>query len=146
MFEKLLAMLARSDTAPLPPEDARLALAALLVRLARSDGDYAPSEAARIDSVLARRYGLDALAATALRTAAEGLEAEAPDTVRFTREIKDHVPHEHREGVLEALWSVVLADGHRDDAENAQMRLLAGLLGVTDRDSALARQRAGRQG
>lgn len=146
MFEKLLALLARPDTTPLPPADSRLALAALLVRLARSDGDYAMSEAARIDAVLARRYGLPAQVARALRAEAEVLEAEAPDTVRFTREIKDHVPHEDREGVLEALWSVVLADGRRDDEENAQMRLMASLLGVTDRDSALARQRAERQG
>ena len=43
---------------------------------------------------------------------------------------------------LRALWQVVLADGARDAEEDALMRLLASLLGVNDRDSALARQRA----
>jgi len=145
MFEKLLALLARPDTTPLPAADARLALAALMVRMARSDGDYAPVEIAAIEAALARRYGLDRAAAHALRTEADALEAEAPDTVRFTREIKDHVPHDERLAVVEALWSVVLADGRRDDEENAQMRLMASLLGVSDRDSALARQRAGQR-
>ena len=49
--------------------------------------------------------------------------------------------YEDRSGVSEALWSVVLADGVREDEENALLRLAASLLGVNDRDSALARQR-----
>ena len=43
------------------------------------------------------------------------------------------------------MWSVVLADGERADSENALMRLTASLLGVTDQDSALARQKADRR-
>ncbi len=43
---------------------------------------------------------------------------------------------------MRALWQVVLADGERDHEEDALMRLLASLLGVNDRDSAIARQRA----
>ena len=69
------------------------------------------------------------------------MEAEAPDTVRFTRAIKDAVPYEDRESVIEALWAVVLADGIRDHEEDAQLRLVANLLGVNDRDSNIARQR-----
>jgi uncharacterized tellurite resistance protein B-like protein len=42
--------------------------------------------------------------------------------------------------VVRDLWAVVLADGTRDAEENSMMRLLANLLGVNDRDSALARQ------
>ena len=41
-----------------------------------------------------------------------------------------------------ALWQVVLADGERDHEEDALMRLLASLLGVNDRDSAIARKEA----
>jgi uncharacterized tellurite resistance protein B-like protein len=43
--------------------------------------------------------------------------------------------------VVEALWDVALADGIRDAQEEALIRLAANLLGVNDRDSALARQR-----
>lgn len=141
MFADLLRRLTSPDPAPLPEPDMRLALAALLVRLARSDGDYAAIERDQIDAVLAQRHGLDIAAAQALRAEAETLEAEAPDTVRFTRAIKDAVPLEERTSVLEAMWSVVLADGDRDHDEDALMRLVANLLGINDRDSALARQR-----
>lgn len=146
MIGDLLKSLMAPETPRLPEPDVRLALAALLVRLARSDGDYADEEIARIDKVLAKRHDLTPFEASKLRTEAEELEAQAPDTVRFTRAIKDGVDYEDRQGVIEALWDVVLADGVRDEEENSLMRLAANLLGVSDRDSALARQRVEARG
>lgn len=141
MFGDLLKRLTAPAPAQLPDPDSRLATAALLVRIARSDGDYAASEVARIDRILAQRHGLSPFEAAKMRAEAEALEAQAPDTVRFTRAIKDGVPYEERIGVIEALWGVVLADGARDPEEDSLLRLAANLLGVNDRDSALARQR-----
>ncbi|WP_439118796.1 TerB family tellurite resistance protein [Marivita sp.] len=141
MFADFLKRLTAPDPAQLPDADARLALTALLVRVARTDGDYDESEKTRIDRIAASRYGLSPFEATKLRSDAEGLEAEAPDTVRFTSAIKAAVPYEDRIAVIEALWQVVLADGVREAEEDALLRLVAKLLGVNDRDSALARQR-----
>ncbi len=141
MFEQLLRRLLSPAPDNLPAPDARLALAALLVRLARTDDHYDAAEVARIDAVLRSRFGLGPFEATRLRGEAEILEEEAPDTVRFTRAIKDHVPYEERIGVIEALWEVALADGRRDVDEDGLMRLVAPMLGVEDADSALARQR-----
>ncbi|MGX9350744.1 tellurite resistance TerB family protein [Shimia sp. W99] len=141
MFADLLKRLTAPAPAPLDDGDARLALTALLVRIARTDGDYAQEEATQIEDVTARRYGLSATEAATLRQQGETLEAEAPDTVRFTRAIKDAVPLDERIAVIEAMWQVVLADGLRDAEEDALVRLAANLLGINDRDSALARQR-----
>jgi uncharacterized tellurite resistance protein B-like protein len=141
MFGDFLRRLTAPDPAPLPDGDARLALGALLVRVAKTDGDYSDDEVRRIERILGGRYALSPFEATRLRRDAEALETEAPDTVRFTRAIKDAVPYEDRMGVIEALWDVVLADGERDDHEDALLRLVAPMLGVNDRDSNLARQR-----
>jgi len=147
MFEALLRSLTGTATpAPLAEPDARLALAALLVRAARVNGDYADSQIRCIDQVLARRYGLDDAAARHLRGQAEVLESEAPDTVRFTRAIKAATGYEDRAREVEALWAVILADGVRDHEESGLMRQVADLLGISDRDSALARQRVERDG
>ena len=143
MFESLLNRLTRPDPEPLPDADARLALTALLVRVARSDGVFDDAERDRIDRIAAARYGLSPFEASKLRGEAERLEAQAPDTVRFTRAIKDAVPYDDRIAVIEALWQVALADGERDASEDSLLRLVASLLGVNDRDSALARQRMG---
>ncbi|PVA11301.1 hypothetical protein DC366_06060 [Pelagivirga sediminicola] len=141
MIADIFKRLTGSDAEPLTETDARLALSALLVRAACTDGDYAPAEIKRIDRILSTRYGLDAAAASDLRREGEQAEAQAPDTVRFTRAIKDAVPYEDRTKVVEALWQVVLADGERADPENALLRMTASLLGVNDVDSAAARQR-----
>jgi uncharacterized tellurite resistance protein B-like protein len=141
MIGDLLRRLTAPEPEPLPFDDARLALAALLVRIARADHDYAQIERDLIDRLLAHRYGLSPFEAAALRDRAEALEAEAPDTVRFTRAIKDAVPYDDRVGVIEAMWFIVLADGARDQEEDALLRLVAPMLGVNDRDSNLARRR-----
>ncbi|PRY23741.1 putative tellurite resistance protein B-like protein [Aliiruegeria haliotis] len=146
MFADLLKRLTQSEPEQLPDPDARLALTALLVRIARSDENYSPEEVARIDRIIARRYALSPFETAHLRTQAEKFEAEAPDTVRFTRAIKDAVPYDDRTGVIEALWGVVLADGVRDEEEDALVRLVSNLLGVNDRDSALCRQRVEAEG
>lgn len=146
MFGEFLKRLTAPDPARLPDPDARLALAALLVRIARSDGVYDTSEQQLIARILSERYGLDETATTALHSDAETLEDEAPDTVRFTRAIKATVEYADRAAVVEALWAVVLADGRRDHHEDAMLRLTANLLGVNDRDSALARQRVEARG
>jgi len=128
------------DPTPLAPEDSRLALAAVMVRLARSDAQYSAPEMRRIDRVLAERYRLAPADAQALRGEAETAEAGAPDTVQFTRLIKEAVPYDDRVGVIEALWRVAAAEGLNAD-ERGFLRLVANLIGVTDQDSGLARQR-----
>lgn len=140
MFGDLIRRLTAPEPATLPDEDARLALAALLVRVAKADGHFDAEEVARIDRILAARHGMSPFEAAKLRGEAEALEAEAPDTVRFTRAIKDAVPYEDRAGVIAALWQVVLADGVRDHEEDALLRLVAPMLGVNDRDSNLIRK------
>ena len=141
MFAEFLQRLTAPEPAPLPDEDARLALTALLVRIAKSDGDYAASEQVQIDAAISKRFGLSPFEMSKLRGDAEVLETEAPDTVRFTRAIKDAVPYAERLGVIEALWSVVLADGKRTSEENALMRMVANFLGIEDMDSHMARKR-----
>ena len=146
MFGELLRRMTAPAPEPLSGDESHLALAALLVRIARADGHYAAPEKTRIDKLLTGRYALGPFEAAKLRQDAEVLEEEAPDTVRFTRAIKDAVPYEERAEVIEALWEIALADGERDHEEDAMMRLVAPMLGVNDRDSALARQRVERRG
>lgn len=142
MLKTLLDLFAAPDArADLRPEDAPTALATLLVRIARADDHYDAAEKTMIASVMRDRYGLNDADLAALIDTAETLEAQAPDTVRFTKIIKDAVPYEDRTSVVEAFWRVALADGERDFEEEGFLRLVVNLLGVNDRDSGLARQK-----
>lgn len=144
MFRNLLARLFTEESVaqPLASDDADIAVAALLVRVARADDHYSHREKMRIEEVLAHHQGLSPVEAAERRAVAEMIEAEAPDTVRFTRLIKDRVSLEDRAGIIGAMWDIAHADDRRSATEDATIRLVAGLLGVTDRDSAIQRQRA----
>ena len=142
MFRSLLPRLLGDD----PPEttlshdDAEVAIAALMVRIARADNHYGKDERSHIDALLARRRNLSAADAADRRAAAEMIEAEAPDTVRFTRAIKDRIALEERAEIIGALWEIALANGTRSADEDAMIRLVASLLGVSDVESAQQRQ------
>ena len=112
--------------------------------MARTDGLYAAEEVEHIDRILAARHALGPFEVARLRSDAEGLENEAPDTVRFTRALKAATALEDRAALLEAMWSVALADGLRDAEEDRLLRMVASLLGLTDVESGIARQRAER--
>lgn len=143
MFRSLLPRLL-GDTPPetaLSHDDAEVAIAALLVRIARADNHYGSDERRHIDALLARRHGLSGADAADRRAAAEMIEAEAPDTVRFTRAIKDRIPLEERAEVIGAMWEIALSDGTRSADEDAAIRLAANLLGVSDVESAQMRQK-----
>lgn len=122
--------------------DPPVAMAVLQIRLARADGHYGTEERALIHAELMRLCSLAEEEATQTLETADTLEAKAGDNVRFTKILKDAVDYEHRFGLVESLWKIALADGHRDFEEDGFMRLIANLLGVNDRDSALARQAA----
>ena len=142
MFQSLIDLFSSSDeSVDLNPNDAQAALAAILVRIARADDNYAAEEQQMITNVLKTRYLLSDADARNLKENAEALEEQAPDTVRFTKIVKNAVPYEDRIGVVEALWRVALADGSRDYEEDGFIRLVVKLLGVNDRDCGLARQK-----
>lgn len=143
MFRNLLSRLFSDghSGASLSTPDAEVAIAALLVRIARSDDRYSDVEKARIEQVIMRRRGISHADAADRRAVAEMIEAEAPDTVRFTRTIKERIAIDDRHNVIAALWEVAYADGARGADEESMVRLVAGLLGIADRDSALVRQR-----
>lgn len=142
MFRNLLSRLftTEPDAPSLSHSDAEMAVAALMIRVARADDCYTASERRRVEAILSRRGGSAADSAAERRAAAEMIEAEAPDTVGLTRTIKARVPLEERQQIIGALWDIALTDGTRSPEEEAIIRLVSGLLGVADRDSALARQ------
>jgi uncharacterized tellurite resistance protein B-like protein len=127
--------------AELQPEDARLAIASVLVMAARADDHYETAEEAMIDRTLMARFKLSPAEAKGLREQGEEAEAEAIDIYQFTRAIKGAIPHDDRLAIVEELWRVILADGVRDPHEDSLMRQIVDRLGLSPMDSALARQK-----
>lgn len=142
MFNALIARLkGQAPGKPLPALDVRLAVAALLVRLAKADEHYAFEEIARIDTLLARAHGLNQVEAARLRADAERIEAAAPETELFVAEVKAHTPYADRAVLYDALWEVGLADRTLRPEEKAMLAELAAALGITATDIVATAQR-----
>ncbi|MEQ1781538.1 MAG: TerB family tellurite resistance protein [Hyphomonadaceae bacterium] len=137
----LRRLMLSTEHADLQPEDARLAIASVLVMAARADGAYEAAEVTEIDRALMARFKLTADQARGLREEGEAAEAEAIDIFQFSRAIKAAVPLEDRVGIIEELWRVILTDGMRDPLEDSLMRQMADRLGLSPMESALARQK-----
>lgn len=141
LFGKLTALFEAPDTKVADGRDpVAVAMAALMVRLARADGDFDDDERAQVAAALDERFGDGA----ALLAAGEAAEENAIDHQQFTRLVKSAYEPEERGALLEDLWAVVLSDGERDDGENALMRQFGSLLHVSDQEVAKARRRVER--
>lgn len=127
---------------PLPEPDAKLALGALMVRVAKSDHDYKVEEISLIDRLLAQMNALGPIEAAKMRALCEKIEAEAPTTRKFALLIRETVSFEARIDAHEALWQVMLADGVRRDEEDSIVAQVREALGLTLEDCEAAHSRA----
>lgn len=119
----------------------QVAAVALAVEAALMDHDFADVERKTISAHVQSVFGLTETEADEMIDEAEQLVNESGQLYRFTRVINDHMEPEQRIDLVEIMWDVAYADGHLDAYEAALMRRITGLIHVSDRDSAHARQK-----
>jgi len=118
------------------------AVAVLLVEAARMDSTFGMDERKVIETLLAQRFRLSAPEVAALLARAETTVADTTQYFPFTHHINQQMTEAEKSEVIEMLWRVAYADGELDPHEDALIRQIAGLIHVTDRERAFARQRA----
>ncbi|MGX9350743.1 tellurite resistance TerB family protein [Shimia sp. W99] len=139
MWDALLTRLrGKPKPTALPEPDEKLALGALLVRVAKSDNHYDADEIGEIDRILAGTFGLNPIQAAKMRATCEKLEAAAPGTPDFALLIRQNVDYPHRLEMVQALWRVIMADGDHVPAEDASLHEIEAMLGIKPEDSPVA--------
>ncbi|MEP5154708.1 TerB family tellurite resistance protein [Planktotalea sp.] len=146
IFERLGRLFAAlpkgSDVKPLPDSDVPHAIGTLLVRVARSDKQYAVQEIGKIERALAKFQGISAAEAATLRAECEQLEASAPDTSGFAVLLCAGVDYDDRLSMIDALWEVAYADGTLREEETETIKATQTHLGITREDSETAQTKA----
>ncbi len=143
MFDALKALFGK----PRQPErhfgddDARLALAALLVHCTNVDGTVSAAEDGKLKEVLSRSFKLRDEDLRLLLSDAVNAEREAVDLYRFTSVLKRGMSEADRVRVVEDLWEIVYADGRSHEFEENLVWRVAELLGVNRQDR-IAKKRA----
>ncbi len=118
-----------------------LAAAALLVEAAHLDESYDEVERHAVVNVLKQEFELNDEECETLIEQAEAAQHEATDLYRFIRKFDSNFGHEERLRLIEMLWHVVYADGELHPYERNLIQRISGMLHVTDRERADARQR-----
>ena len=95
-----------------------LALSAIFIRIAKLDGSFDSSERKKIKELVMSRFELDEEETEKVLNLAVNLEGQSNDNIQFTKIIKETIAYE----------------------EDGFMRLFCNLLGLSDKDNALARQ------
>jgi uncharacterized tellurite resistance protein B-like protein len=144
MIDRLLDLLAgRGEwTSEKPVNDLPLAVAALLVELARMDDKADAGERRTIEQLLARMFSLDPNGAQSLVERADQEMRRSAQYFPFTQQICRHASAEMRVQIIEMLWTVAYSDGALNPDEDALIRQVAGLIQVSDWERGAARKRA----
>jgi uncharacterized tellurite resistance protein B-like protein len=115
-------------------ERVQVAICALLLEVAHSDGHYQAVEARVVHDLLADKFKMSAAAIAELVDYAHGKRDQSLDLFQFAREINEHFSREEKLDVMEGLWRVIYADGKLDKYEDALARQLAQLLRLSHKD------------
>lgn len=129
-LEKQLAPPPGTLRAPLPQQELRVAAAALLVEMSRSDFDEGEVELDLARKLLTERYGLEPQDAAELVKAAQQEADHSVSLFRFTHLVNQHLDPVTKLELMAMLWDVAYADGRLDKHEDALMHKLADLLYV----------------
>ena len=117
-----------------------LALTAIFIRIAKLDGTFDINEREKIKELIIKRFEFNDENTENVLNMAARLEGQSNDNVQFIKVIKESIAYEERFNLLKDAWILVMADGKRTYEEDGFMRLFCSLLGLSDKDSALARQ------
>lgn len=116
-----------------------MATAILLVNVMRADHEVGEAERAEVVAGLSLAFELDTAAAEALAADAEREADTAISLHPLTRLLNDELDVKQRTHIIELMWRVVYADGHKDPHEELLVRRVADLLYVPHRDFINAR-------
>lgn len=110
----------------------KLALAALLVHVARVDGDVEPRERARLHTLLATRLGVPESDVEALIDEADRFDREIGDVPSLLEMLGHHFDEGERRQMLAMAYGVATADGPLGEFEDDLVWRLGHLLAFND--------------
>ena len=135
MIKRLLQVFAPPAERDASPQIERIPLAAavLLLEVAHADGDYHAEEEALIGALLKEHFAVADDLLDELLELAEQTRHSSSDLHQFTRDINKAFSQPEKEQIIEAIWQLVYADGRLDHFEEALMRQLGSLIGLSHR-------------
>lgn len=122
--------------------DLHRAAAALLLEVARTDGEVDNNEARHLIETVQARWHLDPAEMQDILGEIETRLDQATDLFEFTAPLREHWDPETRVALIEDMWTMAAADGHVDHHEEHMIRRVSDLLYVSHGDYIRAKMKA----
>lgn len=111
--------------------DAQFLVAALLVYVAKGNGQISAMESEKMLEIIGEHFQLRSAESLELLTRAIASMAENPDLDSLLREISPQLSDADKEDVAVMMMKVIAADGHTDADEMEEMRKAGELVGIS---------------
>ncbi|SDO49024.1 tellurite resistance TerB family protein [Desulforhopalus singaporensis] len=122
-----------NKTAKTPPaiEDPQIPFCVLLLEAAHVDGECSDLEKEHMIATLVKECGITRSEIDDFLDKSDTERRESVDLFRFTRYLNNTMTKEQRIEMMEAVWRIILIDGHLEQHEDHFAHKLANLLRLT---------------
>ena len=142
-LQNLFSNLFQETSSPINEEhDNKIATSVLFLELAYANFTVTPEEEKNIYVNLQKFFNLPQKEVEEIIQVAQDKRDKRNDIWIFTDQVKQNFSRERKIKIVELLWQLVYADRHMDKYEEALMRKISNLLGLTHGEMIQAKNKA----
>lgn len=146
MLNKILdffnSELTATEDGHLSEQQCRIATAALLIEVAKTDHHFDTAEMTSLEKLLRQEFELSTEQLQTLIQLAQEEQRQATSVYQFTQLINQHCHVEDKYKLILGMWKIAYADGVLDKYEEHIIRKVADLIYVSHSDFIRAKMRA----
>jgi len=112
----------------------KVATAALLVEIAKADGDFSDNERKRIIALMKNDFELDDECVNELLTLSEQKVKDSVSIYEFSSVINESFTQQEKLELLKNLWRIIYEDGKLDSHEDRLIKIIGSTLNIEHKD------------
>lgn len=112
----------------------QVATAALLVEIAKADGDFSDDERKRIIDLMKKEFSLDDKCVNELLELSEQKVRDSISVYEFSSVINENFTQQEKLELLKNLWRIVYEDGKLDSHEDRLIKIIGSTLNLEHKD------------
>ena len=112
----------------------KVATAALLVEIAKSDGDFSKDERKRIIDLMKKDFDLDDECVNDLLALSEQKVKDSVSIYEFSSVINENFAQQEKLDLIKNLWRIIYEDGKLDSHEDRLIKIIGSTLNLEHKD------------
>jgi uncharacterized tellurite resistance protein B-like protein len=112
----------------------QVATAALLIEIAKADGEFSDAERKRIIDLMKNDFDLDDECVNELLVLSEQKVKDSISVYEFSSVINEHFTQQEKIDLIKNLWLIIYEDGKLDSHEDRLIKIIGSTLNLEHRD------------